>query len=276
MQPGPNGAPLVGGAGPALVVLLASGQRTIGSLSVTRVSGEQRYTDADRELLELFAAQAAVAIGYSRVRGELQRLAVMEDRERIGRELHDGAIQALFAVGLGLQGMALMTSDPALQERLQTTVARIDEVIRDLRNYIFGLRPGLASDRHLAQALRELAEEPEQQHGVPCAVDIEQAVAARLAPRAADIVQMTREALSNVGRHAAATTCRLSLYAEAGLAVLEVDDDGQGFTPGTDHGGGWGMRNLRERAASMGGTLDIESVLGEGTTVRLRVPFSRG
>jgi PAS domain S-box-containing protein len=256
-----------------LVVLLASGGRAIGSLSVSGAPGGRRLTDGDRELLGLFAAQAAVTIGYTRVREDLQRIALMEDRERIGRELHDGAIQALFAEGMALQGMATMTADPALRARLEKTVARLDEVIRDLRNYIFGLRPGLAADRHLARALQELAEQLEQQHEVACAVDIDEAVAARLAPRAADIVQMTREALSNVGRHARATTCRLSLSAEQGFAVLEVDDDGRGFEPGTGEGGGWGLRNLGERAAAMGGTLHIESVPGEGTTVRLRVPL---
>jgi signal transduction histidine kinase len=265
---------LVAGAelGPTMVVSLASGRRTIGSLAMVRAAGDGQFTDADRELLELFAAQAAVAIGYSRVRDELQRLAVLEDRERIGRELHDGAIQALFAVGMGLQGMAMMTSDPALRERLETTMVRIDEVIRDLRNYIFGLRPGIAADRQLARALQELAGELADQHGFACAVDIDQALAARLSARAADVVQVARETLSNVGRHAAATTCRLSLYAEPGVAVLEVDDDGHGFTPGEGHPGGWGMRNLHERAAAMGGTLEVLSVSGEGTTVRLRIP----
>ncbi|HYW27806.1 MAG TPA: PAS domain S-box protein [Terriglobales bacterium] len=255
---------------PALVVPLTSGEQPIGRLSVTGEPAGRTFTDEDRELLGLFAAQAAVAIGYSRVRDELQRFAVLEDRERIGRELHDGAIQSLFAVGMGLQGIAMMTSDPAQRDRLEASVGRIDDVIRDLRNYIFGLRPGLAADRHLARALEELAEELEQQHGVACAVDVDPAVAARLAPRAADIVQMTREALSNVGRHAAAATCRLSLRAEGGEAVLEVDDDGQGFVPGA--GGGWGLRNLADRAAAMGGSLAIDSVPGEGTAVRLRLP----
>jgi PAS domain S-box-containing protein len=257
----------------ALVVLLASGGRAIGSLSVGRDPDGRRLAEGDLELLGLFAAQAAVTIGYTRVREDLQRVALLEDRERIGRELHDGAIQALFAEGMALQAMATMAADPALRGRLERTVARLDEVIRDLRNYIFGLRPGLAADRHLARALEELGEQMEQQHQVACAVDVDGALAARLAPRAADIVQMTREALSNVGRHAHATTCRLSLRAEPGVAVLEVDDDGQGFEPGTGDGGGWGLRNLRERAAAMGGTLDIESVPGEGTVVRLRVPL---
>jgi len=257
--------------GPSVMLRLASGERVIGGLGVINDPGGRQFTDGDRQLLELFAAQAAVAIDYIRARNDLQRLAVLEDRERIGRELHDGAIQALFAVGMGLQGMAMMTADSALRERLDAAVGQVDEVIRDLRNYIFGLRPGLAADRHLGRVLRELAEQLERQHGVVCAVDVDEAAAARLAGRAADVVQLAREALSNVGRHAHAATCRLSLRQEPGFAVLEVDDDGRGFVPG-EGGAGWGLRNLGERAAAMGGSLDIASVSGDGTTVSVRIP----
>ncbi|HKF16374.1 MAG TPA: PAS domain S-box protein [Candidatus Dormibacteraeota bacterium] len=260
-----------GRIGPLLAVRLASGDRVLGALLVSNEPGGGRFTDSDRRLVELFAAQAAVAIAYTRVRDDLQRLAVLEDRERIGRELHDGAIQELFAVGMGLQGMAIMATDPALRGRLEATVGQVDEVIRDLRNYIFGLRPGLVADRHLTQAMQDLAEQLERQHGVACAVEVDQAVAARLAGRAADIVQLAREALSNVGRHASAATCRLSLRGEPGFAMLEVEDDGRGFVPGED-GEGWGLRNLEERAAALGGSLDIASAPGEGTTVRLRIP----
>ena len=259
--------------GRVLAAPLASGNRGIGALGVSNEPGGRRFTTTDQQLLGLFAAQAAVSLDYVRVREELQRLAVVEDRERIGRDLHDGAIQALFAVGMGLQGMAAMTADTALRGRLQTTVDQIDEVIRDLRNYIFGLRPGLAADRHLGQALRELTERLEQQHGVACAVEVDQAVAARLAGRAADVVQVAREALSNVGRHAGAATCRLTLRAEPGFAVLDVEDDGRGFEVTEGPGHGWGLRNLRERAATMGGSLEISSVAGEGSIVRLRIPL---
>ena len=268
---GPAPGEAVAPGAPSLTVLLAIGERAIGSLVLSNEPGGRRFTDGDRDLLELFAAQAAVAIDYTRVRDDLRRLAVLDDRERIGRELHDGAIQALFAVGMGLQGMAMMTADPALRERLEKTVGQIDDVIRDLRNYIFGLRPGLAADRTLSRALRELAEQLEQQHGVVCAVEVDEAPAARLASQAADVVQVAREALSNVGRHAGAATCRLSLRGEPGFAVLEVEDDGRGFVP-DEAGQGWGLRNLRERAAAMGGSLDVASVPGDGTTVRLRIP----
>jgi PAS domain S-box-containing protein len=270
--PGSQRVLAAAGAGPGLVVRLASGGLGLGGLVVSSERGGRRFTDTDRELLELFAAQAAISIDYARARDETRRLAVLEDRERIGRELHDGAIQALFAVGMSLQGMAMMTADAALRERLEGVVTQIDEVIRDLRSYIFGLRPGLAADRHLGQALRELAQNLEEQHGVPCALDVDQATAARLAGHTADVIQFAREALSNVGRHAGAATCRVSLRSEPGFGVLEVEDDGRGFTPGEGGGEGWGLRNLGERAAAMGGSLEITSVPGDGTCVRLRVP----
>ena len=107
----------------------------------------------------------------------------------------------------------------------------MDRVIRDLRNYIFGLRPGILADRQLDQALQRLCEEFQERTGVVAVAEVDLQVAAELASQAGDVVQLAREALSNVSRHAGAATCRVSLYrAEAGL-VLEVDDDGQGFDP---------------------------------------------
>jgi PAS domain S-box-containing protein len=261
------------GAGPALIVRLAFRGRLLGVLAVANEPGGGQFSESDVQSAELFAAQAAVAMDYTRVRQDLERFAVLEDRERIGRDLHDGAIQALFAVGMGLQGVALMSADVSLRDRLEGYVAQIDDVIRDLRNYIFGLRPGLAADSHLSQALLELAQLLEHQHGVPCAVDVDQELASRLSPRAGDIVQLTREALSNVGRHAAATTCRISLRPEPGRAVLEIEDDGRGFVPLANRGKGWGLRNLEQRAAALGGALEIASMPGEGTAVRLSIPL---
>jgi len=260
-------------AGPAVMVPLAAGEHRFGILTLANAPGAQPFTEPDLQLVELFAAQAAVTVDYLRIRDDLRRLAVLEDRERLGRELHDGAIQALFAVGMRLQGIAMMTQDADLRERLEGAVTQIDEVIRDLRNYIFGLRPGLAADRHLGEALGDLAQQLEQQHGVACAVDLDEEVASRLASKAPDLVQLTREALSNVGRHAAAKTCRISLRPERGSGVLEIEDDGRGFAPQQARGKGWGLRNLEERAAAMGATLEVASIPGEGTTVRLTIPL---
>ena len=222
--------------------------------------------------METFAEQAAVVIEYGHLQGELQRLALLEDREWIAKELHDGAIQALFAVGMGLQGSAALAASEELRGRLQDAVEEVDRVIRDLRNYIFGLRPGILADRQLDQALHGLVTDFEQRTGVLAIAEVDPQVAAELGGRAGDVVQLAREALSNVSRHAQAATCRVSLYPEGGDAVLEVDDDGRGFDPATVGGAGQGLRNLRERAERLDGRAEISSRPGQGTRVRVTLP----
>jgi signal transduction histidine kinase len=259
------------GVGPALFLPLAARGDTFGTLLVANRVGGPPLREAAVQLLETFAEQAAVALEYARLQRELQRLAVLEDRERIAKELHDGAIQALFAVGMGLQGSAMLAGDTQLRRRINNAVEELDRVIRDLRNYIFGLRPGILADRQLDQALQRLVEELQQRGGVVAVAEIDPAAAAELAGKAGDLVQLAREALSNVGRHAAAATCRVSLYRTEDGAVLEVDDDGRGFDPARPSAG-HGLRNLRERAAALGGRAEITSAPGEGTRVRVTIP----
>jgi signal transduction histidine kinase len=250
--------------------------RTLGTLTVASTAGGGLLRQSEVQLVETFAEQAAVALEYARLQGELHRLAVLEDRERIATELHDGAIQSLFAVGMGLQGSALLAGDPELRDRLQNAVEELDRVIRDLRNYIFGLRPGILADRQLDQALQGLVEEFGRRTGMVAVAEVDPAVAAELAGRAGDLVQLAREALSNVSRHAKAVTCRVSLYRDEGGGVLEVDDDGRGFDPATATGIGQGLRNLRERAERLGGRAEIHSTPGQGTRVRVTLPRRPG
>jgi two-component system, NarL family, sensor kinase len=175
-------------------------------------------------------------------------------------------------VGMGLQGSALLAGNDDLRARIQHAVEELDRVIRDLRNYIFGLRPGILADRQLDQALQGLVEEFQQRTGVVAVAEIDPAVAAELAGRAGEVVQLAREALSNVSRHAQAATCRVSLYRDADGGILEIDDDGHGFDPAQTTGAGQGLRNLRERATALGGRTEIHSALGEGTRVRVTIP----
>ena len=261
-----------GESGPAMFVPLRSEGQTFGTLMVARRSGRPGFSDAGIELMETFADQAAVAFRYASAQRQIQRLAVLEDRERIARDLHDGAIQALFAAGMSLQGTAMLARDAEIDRRIQDVVGELDRVIRDLRNYIFGLRPGVLADRQLGNALRELAGELERRSGVTTVVDVDAQVVSELAPRATDIVQFAREALSNVSRHAQAVTCRVSLRREDDRAVLEIDDDGRGFDPELVEQG-QGLGNLAARAASLGGDLQIRSSLAEGTTVSVRIPL---
>jgi len=253
--------------------------KIFGNIYVTDKLGAGEFTDNDERALEVLAAQAGVAVQNARLyeesrraQSELRRLEVLEERERIAKELHDGVIQALFAVGMSLQGAAALASDDTVVSRIESSVEDIDQAIRDLRNYIFGLRPGILADHQLDQALRELAAEFESHSGVITVVDVDPTVAAALASVASDVVQLTREALSNVGRHASAATCRVSLRRQGRLACLEIDDDGTGFELGAETGG-LGLANLRDRVASLGGSLDIESHAGEGTTVRAMLPI---
>jgi signal transduction histidine kinase len=262
----------LGHMGPMVLVPLIVQGRAIGTLAVANPVGGAAFEEQEVRLVETFANQASVALEYTRAQRELQRLAVLDDRERIARELHDGVIQSLFAVGMGLQAVAQSSGDPEVGTRVESAVSEIDRAIRDLRNYIFGLRPGLLADRQLRQALDDLIADFAEKSGVTTVPDIDEELAAELAPRSADLVQLTREALSNVGRHAQAATCRVSLFRENGRGVLQIEDDGSGFDTAAAQPG-QGMRNLRERVEAIGGQLAIASVTGEGTTVRISLPL---
>lgn len=251
---------------------------SLGNLYLTEKQGAEEFDEADLETLVVLATQAGVAVENARLLDEthraqqkLRELSVLEDRERIARELHDGVIQSLFAAGMSLQGAAGMAGDAEVERRIESVVTDIDRTISDLRNFIFGLRPGILSDRQLDQALRQLASDFGSRSGVVTVVEVDSEVASEYSSRAADVVQLVREALSNVGRHGAATTCRVSFRRGDDGLVLEVDDDGRGFDVDLTSWG-MGLTNLRERVESLGGTLEIESVPGEGTTVRATFP----
>jgi two-component system, NarL family, sensor histidine kinase DevS len=264
-----------GAFGPALFVPLAARGRPFGTLLLARRRGSRPFEEGEVRLAEVFAGQAAVVLEQARLQGEVHRLQTLEDRERIARELHDGTIQSLFTVGLGLQGTASLVGEGETVQRIQAAVEELDRVIRDLRNYIFGLEPGVLADRQLGPALEEMVEEFGHRSGVVAVAEIDPGTAAALAPSAAEVVQLAREALSNVHRHAGAATCRVSLHRDEGgaAALLEVDDDGRGFDVAAGSGAGRGLGNLRGRTARLGGRAEIVSVPGEGTTVRVAIPL---
>ncbi len=262
----------LGRHGPAVFVPLRVPGGATGTLMVTKLKGSSRFDERRVQLVETLADQASVAIEYGRAQTELRRLGLMEERERIAKELHDGIIQSLFAVGMGLQGTALIARSPDVTGRIEDAVEELDKVIRDLRNYIFGLRPGILADRQLDQALRILGEEIQSRSRAIVEVDIDAAVAASLSGRSAEIIQITREALSNVARHARATRASLRLARSGSKAVLLVEDNGVGFDP-SDNTKGFGMGNMRARAAGLGGTLDVKAETGKGTTLRVTFPI---
>lgn len=258
--------------GPAIFVPLRVRERALGTLMVANQKGGRAFEERTLRLVQSFADQASVAIEYARAQTDQRRLGLMEERERIAKELHDGIIQSLFAVGMKLQSTALMSGSTEVSGRVEGAVTELDRVIRDLRNYIFGLRPGILADRQLDQALRVLGEEVQERSRISVGVDVEPEAAAAMSPHSHEIVQITREALSNVVRHAGASHAWVRLARNGSAAVLAIEDDGVGFnTRGRSSGNG--LRNMRERAVALGGGLKISSRKGEGTRLRINIPL---
>jgi len=264
----------LGRVGPAIFVPLRVRGRATGTLMVANVNGGRRFDQEKVRLVETFADQASVAMEYAGAQAHVRRIGLLEERERIAKELHDGVIQALFAVGMGLQGTALMSGSAGQAERIEGAVGELDKVIRDLRNYIFGLRPGILADRQLDQALRTLGEEVKAQSGFNVVVEVDSDLAAGLSGRSHEIVQLTREALSNVARHAKARNAAVRLVPSGRSALLTIEDDGSGFDTRGESAGN-GLRNMRERASSLGGSLRITSKPGRGTSLRVTFPVSQ-
>lgn len=259
-------------AGPLMVVPLVDATSTYGSLAIAKPKGAKRFDENDLTIIGLFATQAAVTMGYARARRELERLAVLEDRERIARELHDGVVQSLFAVGMSLQVLA-SNAEGDTRTKLSSAVEGVDSAIRDLRNYIFALRPGDEADRQLMRGLTDLAAEFAAVTHATIEVQVDPAIAGALASRAPGLIQVAREALSNAIRHSGAAVIRLGLERSGDSAVLSVSDDGAGFDVEAAAGVGRGLGNLRARAGSLGAELSIGTSADGGTSVALSVPL---
>lgn len=255
--------------------------RSVGNLYLTNKRDASEFTESDQLLVEMFALRAGIAIENARLHEQVSRLAVVEERERIARDLHDGVIQAIYGVALSLEDVPLMMAgepDEATA-RVDRAIDSLNLTIREIRNFILGLRSELLHGADLLAGLATLANEFEatgaSEIELDLAVDPELAAGIPIAHRV-QLLQMTREALSNAARHARARRTRIVMRVEDGAVVLGVEDDGIGFdTSAVPSAGHLGLANLHDRAAAFGGTVTIESTLGEGTTLSIRVPINR-
>jgi PAS domain S-box-containing protein len=203
----------------------------------------------------------------------LERLRILEDRERIARELHDGVIQSLFALGSRLQAAAGGADTNGTAAALfGQAVGELDQIIRDVRGYIFALRPSLLGGIELERDLRSVARAFEVSK-VRVTVKVDPAAARAMAERGGGehLVQASREALSNAVRHSGCRSVSLVLRLDDGCVVLRITDDGKGFASATS-AAGHGLANLEARARSLGGTLHIDSSPESGTSVALTIP----
>jgi signal transduction histidine kinase len=252
--------------------------RSVGNLYMTEKIGAREFMAEDEEAIVTLAAQAAIAIENARLYEQVGRISVLEERQRIGMDLHDGAMQSLYGVGLLLEDAADRLPPEAAPTRLpvERAVQLLNGTIADMRRYVIGLRPIRGAERPLSESLPTLATQIGEQARLKVSVEVDPDAERDLDPEQREATfYVAADALTNVARHARATTANIRLSRHDASAVLDVRDDGIGFDPAT-RGPGLGLRNMRERAFVAGGRLHVGSVPGQGTHVRLELPVERG
>jgi signal transduction histidine kinase len=256
--------------GPLLVVPLLGSRGAQGVLTAARLRGRSAFSADDVGMATGFANQAALAIELSDARAEQQRAAMLDERDRIAADLHDHVIQRLFASGLSLQSVAMKLGPGPLSERILATVQDLDATISQIRTTIFELHdPPRAGAGGLRARLLGVVADVHSALGFDPAVRFEGTIDTLPADVADDLLAVLREALTNVARHARASTAEVALSSRGEQVRLVVHDDGVGFTPGTRSSG---LTNMRTRAQRRGGTLDITARVPCGTTVTWMVP----
>jgi len=248
--------------------------RSVGNLYFTDKADGQLFTAADQALVETFARHAAIAIENARLHEQVQRLAIVDERERISKDLHDGIIQSIYAVGLSLEDVPdLMEEDrDEVVRRVERAIDSLHLAIRDIRNFIFGLRPELLSGMTLMGGLAATAEE--FRHNSMIDVEL-QGTGLTEEPdpdTTAHLLGIVHEALGNIARHSGASRAVIAVSAGDDVLELAVSDNGRGFDPATAATiGHQGLVNMRERAEGIGATMAIDSG-SAGTTVRVLLP----
>lgn len=233
------------------------------------------FTARDEELLCLFAAHAAIALTNARLADRNRELYVLEERSRLARDLHDAVSQKLFSLRARARAAAVLAPRDAgrAAAEMEAVAALGAEAHAELRAVIDGLAPPDLGEAGLAESLRRYAVLAGRAHGV--SVRFTAAELPVLAERQdAALYRVAQEALHNALRHSGAAEIKVTLSRSPRRVILEVADDGHGFTPDApDAPGGLGLASMRGRAAAAGGALTIRSAAGRGTTVRLSVPL---
>jgi two-component system sensor histidine kinase DevS len=257
---------------------LNSKGRTLGVMILSSTE-LMDFTERQKALLEAVGLSVGTAVENGLLHRKAQRLAVMEERERIGMDLHDGIIQSIYAIGLGLEEglLDMQRTPPEARGKLERAISGLNAVIRDIREYITDLRPKRFIFDNLAVGLDMLIREFCVNTPVTAEAELSEEAGRWLAPAAADaLFHIAQEALANIARHAHATRLKVSLAQVGDRVVLEVSDNGNGFestqkvTVETH-----GLANMEERARAVNGALNIASVLGKGTTVQVSIPRIR-
>ena len=260
-----------------LGVPIAYGGESLGRLYLTNKLDAAEFTEDDQELVETFALHAGIAMTNARLHERMRGLAVVEERERISKDLHDGIIQNLYGVGLALEDVADQLDEEGhdAAPRVGRAIDSIHHAIGDIRNFIVGLRPSLLAGVGLAAGLGAIVQDARHHTIVEIEIELDDDLVEPPAEVTGHLLAIAGEALSNIVRHSQATTARLEVRPSAGPGWrLVIEDNGVGFDPTTvSRHGHQGLANMRDRAAAVGGSVAFTARGGGGgTRVLIEVP----
>jgi len=268
------------GARTGLYAPLIARGRALGVIAVhDKLTTNGRFTDGDLRLAEIFAARAAVAIAFSeRVARDTVRRVVAaqeEERRRLALELHDETGQALTSILLGLKAIGSAHNKEEAERAEADVRVLVVQALQDVRALAVELRPSALDDFGLGPALERLAQTFGERSGIETTVETH--LEERLSPEIeTTLYRVVQEALSNVVKHAAAEHVSIVISQRGRTVAATIDDDGGGFDEGDVRHEALGLVGMRERLALVGGSLEIESALGSGTTLAAQVPLTAG
>jgi signal transduction histidine kinase len=256
-------------------------EQLIGWLSLHH-SEPRAYAQHHAALAQTIANQAATAIQNARLYGQARRLAALKERQRLARELHDSVSQVLYGIGLGARTASALLDRADLAEDLKSSLAEpLDYVLSlaeaglaEMRALIFELRPDSLEREGLVAALTRQAAAARARHKLEVHTEFCQEPALPVEAREA-LYRISQEALNNVARHAQASRVAFRLTDHDDGVTLEVQDDGVGFDPQREYPGHMGLNSMRERAARLGGKLEIESSPAHGARLWVWIPLQR-
>jgi signal transduction histidine kinase len=258
-------------AGPLMALPLVGEWSRRGAIVAGRLPSRSHFAQADLEMAGVFAEQAALALELEEARGDQQRLIVLEDRNRIARDLHDHIIQRLFAAGLQAQSLSARTADPDTRAGLDRTVAELTGTIRQIRTTILALQDTTSTGLSVRQAVGSVVEQitptlgfrPETYLSGPLDTLVDEALVS-------DIEAVLRESLTNVAKHARARGAQVAVKVDSSLLLITVADDGVGLG---DQQRRSGLANLRRRAEVHRGRLSLENRPEGGLRLQWSIPI---
>ena len=254
---------------------MKSSGNLVGVLSVA-TRGQSPFDARDVQLLSAVGNWAGLAIENARLHQNARRLAVLEERERIGMDLHDGVIQSIYGVGLAMENIQHMLAEGETQakSRVKHAIDDLNQVISDIRAYILDLRPRQMNNENLLDGLKRLAAEYRANTLASATVNGAKAKLDSLPQtHSMALFHICQESLANVAKHAAAKRVSVNVWTTDERVVMEIRDNGRGFDPDKmSKSIGHGLANMQTRVRAVGGEVDISSAPGEGTTILAWVP----